>query len=135
MINLLSNAVKYTPENGIIRLRAEELPQVVNNYSRVRFTVSDNGMGMSEAFQKVLFEPFAREEHNQAIHEIQGTGLGMPITQNLVDLMGGTIAVESRQGEGSKQAIYNAILMGEKSPTTSMSLCECRADVLVGGGS
>ncbi|MBD5551927.1 MAG: response regulator [Lachnospiraceae bacterium] len=101
LINLLSNAVKYTPENGTIRLGVEEMPQVANNYSRVRFTVSDNGMGMSEAFQKVLFEPFAREEDNQAIHEIQGTGLGMPITKNLVEMMGGTIAVESKQGEGT----------------------------------
>ncbi|MBD5133553.1 MAG: response regulator [Clostridiales bacterium] len=101
LINLLSNAVKYTPENGTIRLGVEEMPQVVNNYSRVRFTVSDNGMGMSEAFQKVLFEPFAREEDNAAVHEIQGTGLGMPITKNLVEMMGGTIAVESKLGEGS----------------------------------
>ncbi|MBD5460812.1 MAG: response regulator [Lachnospiraceae bacterium] len=101
LINLLSNAVKYTPENGTIELRVEELPQVVNNYSRVRFTVSDNGMGMSEAYQKVLFDPFTRDEDNAAVHEIQGTGLGMPITKNLVELMGGTIEVKSKQGEGS----------------------------------
>ncbi|MDE7268780.1 MAG: response regulator [Lachnospiraceae bacterium] len=101
LINLLSNAVKYTPENGTIQLGMEEMPQVVNNYSRVRFTISDNGMGMSEAYQKVLFEPFTREEDNPAVHEIQGTGLGMPITKNLVEMMGGTIKVESKLGEGS----------------------------------
>ena len=101
LINVLSNSVKYTPENGTIQLKVEEMPQAVKDYSRVRFTVHDNGMGMSEAFQKVLFEPFAREEDNQAVHEIQGTGLGMPITKNLVELMGGTIAVESQLGEGS----------------------------------
>ncbi len=100
LINLLSNAVKYTPEGGAFQLRVEELSQVVNNYSRLRFTVSDNGLGMSEAYQKVLFNPFTREE-TKITHEIQGTGLGMPITKSLVDLMGGTIRVESLLGEGS----------------------------------
>ena len=101
LINLLSNAVKYTPEGGNIQLRVEERPQVVSNYSRIRFTVSDNGMGMSEDYLKVIFDPFTREETNAAVHEIQGTGLGMPITKSLVDLMDGTIRVESRLGEGS----------------------------------
>ena len=100
LINLLSNAVKYTPEGGRIQLLVEELPQVVDDYSRVRFTVRDNGMGMSQEYQKVMFEPFTREE-TKITHEIQGTGLGMPIAKSLVDLMGGTIAVESRLGEGS----------------------------------
>ena len=101
LINLLSNAVKYTPEGGNIQLRVEERPQVVSNYSRIRFTVSDNGMGMSEDYLKVIFDPFTREEDNTAVHEIQGTGLGMAITKSLVDLMDGTIGVESRLGEGS----------------------------------
>jgi len=100
LINLLSNAVKYTPKNGTIEMRVEELPQVVEDYSRIRFTVSDNGMGMSEDFLQVIFEPFTRED-SKAIHEIQGTGLGMAITKSLVDLMGGVIHVESKPGEGS----------------------------------
>ena len=100
LINLLSNAVKYTPKDGAVQLRVEELPQVVNNYSRVRFTVSDNGLGMSADYLKVIFEPFTREE-TKATHQIQGTGLGMAITKSLVDLMGGTIRVESVPGEGS----------------------------------
>ena len=100
LINLLSNAVKYTPENGSIQLYVEELPQVVKNYSRVRFTVSDNGLGMSDDYLKVIFNPFTREE-TKITHEIQGTGLGMAITKSLVDLMGGTIKVESNVGEGS----------------------------------
>ena len=100
LINLLSNAVKYTQEGGEVQFLVEELPQVMEHYSRVRFTVRDNGLGMSKEYQKVMFEPFTREE-TEATHEIQGTGLGMPITKSLVDLMGGTIAVESRQGEGS----------------------------------
>jgi len=100
LINLLSNSVKYTPENGTIEMRVEELPQVVDNYSRIRFTVRDNGLGMSEDFLKVIFDPFTREE-TKVSHEIQGTGLGMAITKSLVDLMGGSIKVESKLGEGS----------------------------------
>ena len=100
LINLLSNAVKYTPENEAIQLYVEELPQVVKDYSRVRFTVSDNGLGMSEDYLKVIFDPFTRED-TKITHEIQGTGLGMAITKSLVDLMGGTINVESTVGEGS----------------------------------
>ncbi len=100
LINLLSNAVKYTPENGRIQMRVEELPQVVNNYSRIRFTISDNGMGMSEDYLKVIFDPFTREE-TETVRHIQGTGLGMAITKSLVDLMGGTIHVESELDKGS----------------------------------
>ena len=100
LINLLSNAVKYTPEHGAIEMRVEELPQVVDNYSRIRFTVSDNGMGMSEEYLKVIFDPFTRED-NKVSNQIQGTGLGMAITKRLVTLMGGTIDVTSKVGEGS----------------------------------
>jgi len=100
LINLLSNAVKYTRENGTIQMRVEELSQVVNNYSRIRFTVSDNGMGMSEDYLKVIFDPFTRDD-SALTKNIQGTGLGMAITKSLVDLMGGTIHVESKLHEGS----------------------------------
>ena len=100
LINLLSNAVKYTPEGGEIRMLLEELPQVVDNYSRIRFTISDNGMGMSEEYQKIIFDPFTWE-NSEIIRQTQGTGLGMAITKRLVDLMGGTIRVQSRLGEGS----------------------------------
>ena len=79
LINLLSNAVKYTPKDGALQLRVEELPQVVDNYSRVRFTVSDNGLGMSADYLKVIFDPFTREE-TKATHQIQGTGLGMALS-------------------------------------------------------
>jgi len=100
LINLLSNAVKYTPKGGAIEMRVEELSQVISNYSRVRFTVRDNGIGMNEGYLKVIFDPFTREE-TKATHEIQGTGLGMAITKSLVDLMGGSIRVESESGKGS----------------------------------
>ena len=100
LINLLSNSVKYTPAGGRIEMRVEELPQRIKKHSHVRFTVSDNGMGMSEEYLKVIFDPFTREE-TEATYEIQGTGLGMAITKSLVDLMGGSIKVESKLGEGS----------------------------------
>ncbi len=113
LINLLSNAVKYTPNDGVIQLRVEELSQIVHNYSRLRFTVSDNGLGMSEEYQKVLFDPFTREE-TKITHEIQGTGLGMAITKSLVDLMGGTIRVESLLGEGSTFTVELELCIQEK---------------------
>ncbi len=113
LINLLSNSVKYTPENGTVAMRVEELPQVVDNYSRIRFTVSDNGLGMSEDFLKVIFDPFTRED-TKVSHEIQGTGLGMAITKNLVDLMGGAIHVESRLGEGSTFTVELELRIQEK---------------------
>ena len=100
MINILSNAVKYTPNGGRIEMRVSELPQVDQSYSRIQFVVSDNGQGMSEAYQKVIFDPFTREQETSR-GQIQGTGLGMAITKNLVDLMGGAIWVDSRLGKGS----------------------------------
>ncbi|MDO5378951.1 MAG: response regulator, partial [Clostridia bacterium] len=100
LINILSNAVKYTPAGGRIEMIVRQMPQSGKNYARLRFVIRDNGIGMSEAFCQTLFEPFTREA-NSTVSGIPGTGLGMAITKNLVDLMGGTIAVESRLGEGS----------------------------------
>ena len=101
MINLLSNAVKYTPVGGEITLTVEALEQSVRNHAHLRFSVKDNGLGMSEEFVKVIFEPFSRE-NTEAKREIQGTGLGMAITKQIVDLMGGTITVKSKLNEGSE---------------------------------
>lgn len=113
LINLLSNAVKYTPEGGIIQMLLDELPQVDAHYSRIRFTIRDNGMGMSEDYLKVIFDPFTRE-NKEIIHQIQGTGLGMAITKSLVDLMGGTIQVQSRSGEGSTFTVELELYICEK---------------------
>jgi len=113
LINLLSNAVKYTQEGGAIQMRVEELSQVVNNYSRIRFTVSDNGMGMSEDYLKVIFDPFTREE-TVLTSKIQGTGLGMAITKSLVDLMGGTIHVESKLNQGSTFTVELELCIQER---------------------
>ena len=100
LMNILSNAVKYTPQGGHIRLDVEELTHT-EHYAKYRFVVQDDGIGMSEAYQKTLFEPFTREEKS-GINRVQGTGLGMAITKSIVDLMGGTIHVESAPGKGSR---------------------------------
>lgn len=100
LMNLISNAIKYTPEGGEIELHIYNRNQISHNYARLRFEVSDTGIGMSSEFKDMIFEPFTREA-NTTLSGIQGTGLGMAITKNLVDLMGGTIFVESSQGVGS----------------------------------
>ncbi len=100
LINILSNAVKYTQDGGSIKMTIDELEQVNGKYSRLRFTIRDNGQGMSEEYQRIIFEPFSREQ-DTAWNKLQGTGLGMAITKSLVDLMQGTIKLESRLGEGS----------------------------------
>ena len=101
LINLLSNSVKYTPVGGEIDLTVEALKESVRNHAHLRISVKDNGLGMSEDFVKVIFEPFSRET-TAYTREIQGTGLGMAITKQIVDLMGGTISVKSKLGEGSE---------------------------------
>lgn len=101
LINILSNAIKYTPENGAIRMDISELPKINDNFARLRFTVTDNGIGISDDYLEHLFNPFSREI-SSTVNSIQGTGLGMAITKNLVDLMSGTISVKSKQGEGSE---------------------------------
>ena len=98
--NLLSNAIKYTQEGGEIQLLAEECEAKSSAYAKYRFLVSDNGMGMSADFQNTIFDAFTRAE-NSMTNKIQGTGLGMAITRNLVEAMGGTIDVESELGQGS----------------------------------
>ena len=98
--NLLSNAIKYTQEGGEIQLLAEECESNSSVYAKYRFLVSDNGMGMSADFKDTIFDAFTRAE-NSMTNKIQGTGLGMAITRNLVEAMGGTIDVESELGQGS----------------------------------
>ena len=100
LMNVLSNAVKYTPTGGHIRFEVEELPRN-EHYARYRFIVQDDGIGMSEDFQKTLFDPFTREEKS-GTNKVQGTGLGMAITKSIVDLMGGSISVESATGRGTR---------------------------------
>ena len=101
LLNILSNAMKFTPEGGAISLRMIEKPSASPDYASFEFRIRDNGIGMSEEFQKSIFEAFTRER-TSTVSGIQGTGLGMAITKNIVDMMGGTIEVESKEGEGSE---------------------------------
>ena len=101
LLNILSNAIKFTPTGGMISIRISEKNGTPKGRACYEFRIKDNGIGMSEEFQKHIFEEFAREE-NSTVSGIQGTGLGMSITKNIVDLMGGTIAIESEPGKGSE---------------------------------
>ena len=101
LLNILSNAIKFTPTGGMISIRIAEKNGAPEGRACYEFRIKDNGIGMSEEFQKHIFEEFAREE-NSTVSGIQGTGLGMSITKNIVDLMGGTIAIESEPGKGSE---------------------------------
>lgn len=103
-LNITGNALKYTPKGGRIDMKLEEIDARREGYATFMMTVEDNGIGMSDEYQKVLFEPFTREK-SSTISKIQGTGLGMAIVKQLVDLMGGSIEVESQIGVGSKFTI------------------------------
>lgn len=105
LLNLLSNAVKYTQVGGHIRFEVEEDKMFSNNIASFIFTISDNGMGMSEEFLEHIFEPFARSE-NVVDTNIQGTGLGMTITNNLVQLLGGTIEIKSKENVGTTITVH-----------------------------
>ena len=113
--NLLSNAIKYTQEGGEIQLLAEECESNSSVYAKYRFLVSDNGMGMSADFKNTIFDAFTRAE-NSMTNKIQGTGLGMAITRNLVEAMGGTIDVESELGQGSCFEVFMDLKIAEDRP-------------------
>ena len=101
LMNLLSNAIKFTPAGGTVSLRVRQLAGQVSGCGQYEFRVKDNGIGMSPEFAQKIFEPFERER-TSTVSKIQGTGLGMAISKNIVDMMGGTIAVKSEQGKGSE---------------------------------
>ena len=101
LLNILSNAIKFTPTGGMISIRIAQKNGAPKGCVCYEFRIKDNGIGMSEEFQKHIFEAFSREE-SSTVSGIQGTGLGMSITKNIVDMMGGTIAIESEPGKGSE---------------------------------
>ena len=101
LLNILSNAIKFTPTGGTISIRIAQKNGAPKGRGCYEFRIKDNGIGMSEAFQKHIFEAFSREE-SSTVSGIQGTGLGMSITKNIVDMMGGTIEVQTAQGKGSE---------------------------------
>ena len=101
LLNILSNAIKFTPTGGMISIRIAQKNGAPKDCVCYEFRIKDNGIGMSEEFQKHIFEEFSREE-SSTVSGIQGTGLGMSITKKIVDMMGGTIAIESEPGKGSE---------------------------------
>ena len=101
LLNLLSNAIKFTPAGGTVSVRVRQLAGQVRGCGQYEFRIKDNGIGMSPEFAKKIFEPFERER-TSTVSRIQGTGLGMAITKNIVDMMGGTIEVQTAQGKGSE---------------------------------
>ena len=101
LLNLLSNAIKFTPAGGTVSVRVRQLAGKVRGCGQYEFRIKDNGIGMSQEFAQKIFEPFERER-TSTVSGIQGTGLGMAITKNIVDMMGGTIEVQTAQGKGSE---------------------------------
>ena len=101
LLNLLSNAIKFTPAGGTVSVRVRQLAGKVRGCGQYEFRIKDNGIGMSPEFAQRIFEPFERER-TSTVSRIQGTGLGMAITKNIVDMMGGTIEVQTAQGKGTE---------------------------------
>ena len=100
-VNLMSNAIKYTPDGGNITFTIKEKPNGFSELGCYEFSIADNGIGMTPEFQKIMFEPFSRADDHRTT-KVQGTGLGMAITRNIVNLMNGDIQVESAPNKGTK---------------------------------
>ena len=131
LLNLLSNAVKYTGAGGIVSLRITEKPGAPAGSAHYEFNIKDTGIGMSREFVEHIFEPFERER-NSTISGIQGTGLGMAITKNIVDMMNGSIEVKSEQNVGTEVTVSFTFRLhsGEKIPQDIPELKGCRALVV-----
>ncbi len=120
LLNVLSNSVKYTPAGGSIRLDIEEMPGKKTNRAEYSFTVTDTGIGMDQELVQHIFDPFIRGE-DSVVNKIQGTGLGMAITKNIVDLMEGSIEVESQINRGSRITILLEFALDPAGDTHSMA--------------
>ena len=131
LLNLLSNAVKYTSTGDTVSIRVTEKPGAPKGYANYEFNIKDTGIGMSEEFVARIFEPFEREK-SSTISGIQGTGLGMAITKNIVDMMNGTIEVKSEQGVGTEITLCFTFRLhvGPKEPQDIPKLKNCRALVV-----
>ncbi|WP_251316069.1 response regulator [Flintibacter muris] len=131
LLNLLSNSVKYTPAGGVVSIRVTEKPGAPAGHATYEFCIKDTGVGMSEDFVSRIFEPFERER-NSTTSGIQGTGLGMAITKNIVDMMDGDIWVKSKQGVGTEFTVIITFRLcsGEREPQTIPELKNCRALVV-----
>lgn len=131
LLNLLSNAVKFTAAGGVVSMRIIEKAGAPEGYANFEFQIKDNGIGMSEGFISHIFEPFERER-NSTISGIQGTGLGMAITKNIVDMMNGSIQVKSEQGIGTEfmVSLMFRLQSEKKKPQVIPELKGCRALVV-----
>ncbi|MCI8526688.1 MAG: response regulator [Oscillospiraceae bacterium] len=131
LLNLISNSIKYTGSGGTVSMRITQKRGAPGGYATYEFVIKDTGIGMSEAFVARIFEPFERER-TSTISGIQGTGLGMAITKNIVDMMNGTIEVRSRQGVGTEFHVTLTLRLsdGPKSVQTIPALKNCRALVV-----
>lgn len=131
LLNLLSNSVKYTGAGGTVSMRITEKAGAPKGYANYEFCIKDNGIGMSKEFVEHIFEPFERER-NSTISKIQGTGLGMAITKNIVDMMNGFISVKSEQGAGTEFTLSFTFRLSSnvKEPMTIPELKHCRALVV-----
>lgn len=121
VLNLLSNAYKYTPSGGKVELYIREVPCEEEGFAIIETVVKDNGLGMSAEFIPHIFEEFSRE-HNTTDIKVEGTGLGMPIVKNLLDLMGGTIEVESELGKGTTFKVYIKHRIAKKSDVINVDM-------------
>lgn len=121
VLNLLSNAYKYTPSGGKVELYFREVPCEEEGFAIIETVVKDNGLGMSAEFIPHMFEEFSRE-HNTTDIKVEGTGLGMPIVKNLLDLMGGTIEVESELGKGTTFKVYIKHRIAKKSDVINVDM-------------
>ena len=115
LLNLLSNAIKFTPSGGTISVRVVQLNPASDGKARYEIRVKDSGIGMSPEFASRIFEPFERE-HTSTVSKIQGTGLGMAITKNIIDMMGGTIEVRTEQDKGTEFIIGLTLRVGSGRP-------------------
>lgn len=131
LLNLLSNAVKYTQAGGIISMRVTEKPGLSRDYAQYEFCIKDTGIGMSKEFVSHIFEPFEREK-NTTLSGIQGTGLGMAITKNIVDMMSGSIEVKSQQDVGTEVRVSFSFRLNlqPEAPKNIPELKNCRALVV-----
>ena len=121
VLNLLSNAYKYTPSGGKVELYIREVPCEEEGFAIIETVVKDNGLGMSAEFIPHMFEEFSRE-HNTTDVKVEGTGLGMPIVKSLLDLMGGTIEVESELGKGTTFKVYIKHRIAKKSDVINVDM-------------
>ena len=123
LLNILSNSIKYTQPGGMVSLRVKETGLTESGYGKYEFRIKDNGMGMSEEFLKTIYEPFTRVK-SSTVSGIQGTGLGMAITKNIVDMVGGTIEILSKEGEGTETVLNFAFRLADAPDTETYRIAQ-----------